>query len=154
MSFRRQLGSLQRTMPGGGMQMRQMARPLAGPQQNATGARAHGAVGARGNTVISLDRRPLDQRTGYGDPRMAVRQRPMAASMARTAVKQRRQNILFMLAGATGVTALLAAMTSGTAMKYAFVLSLCLLGGYIYLLAQSRRIEVPRMQREYWNRAA
>ncbi len=152
MSFRRQLTTLQRTMPGGGIQMRQMARPLAGSQQHGNGARAHGAGMARRDTVVSLDRRPVDGRAHYADPRVA-RQR-QAPSIARASVKQRRQNILFMLAGSTAVTGLLWMMTKAASIAYAFVLSLCLLGGYIYLLAQSRRVEVPRVSREYYNRAA
>jgi hypothetical protein len=157
MSFRRQLSTLQRTMPGGGIQMRQMARPLAGPQQHGPGARTHGAVSARRDTVVSLDRRPIDSRTHHGDqryadPRMA-RQRQQT-SMARASVKQRRQNILFLLAGSTAVTGLLWMMTKASSVAYAFVLSLCLFAGYVYLLAQSRKVDVPRVGREYYNRAA
>ena len=172
MSFRRQLTTLQRTMPGGGIQMRQMARPLAGPQQHGPGARTHGAVSARRDTVVSLDRLSIDSRTHYGesrygesrygdsrygdqryaDPRMN-RQRQQA-SMARAAVKQRRQNILFLLAGSTAVTGLLWMMTKASSVAYAFVLSLCLFAGYIYLLTQSRKVDVPRVGREYYNRAA
>jgi hypothetical protein len=160
MSFRRQLSTLQRTMPGGGIQMRQMARPLAGPQQHGPGARTHGAVSSGRDTVVSLDRRPIDSRSHHGDqrygdqryadprnadPRMA-RQR-QNASMARAAVKQRRQNILFMLAGSTAVTGLLWMMTKSASVAYAFVLSLCLFAGYVYLLAQSRKVDVPRVSR-------
>jgi Flp pilus assembly protein TadB len=117
--------------------------------------------------VVSLDRRPIDSRSHHGDqrygdqryadprnadPRMA-RQR-QNASMARAAVKQRRQNILFMLAGSTAVTGLLWMMTKSASVAYAFVLSLCLFAGYVYLLAQSRKVDVPRVSREYYNRAA
>jgi hypothetical protein len=151
MSFRRQLTTLQRTMPGGGIQMRQMARPLAGPQHHGAGVRSHGALG-RHDTVLSLDRQPMDGRMHYADPRVA-RQR-QASSMARASVKQRRQNVLFLLAGSTAVTGLLWMMTKSASVAYAFVLSLCLFAGYIYLLAQSRRVDVPRVGREYYNRAA
>ncbi len=149
-------------MPGGGIQMRQMARPLAGPQQHGPGARTHGAVSARRDTVVSLDRRPIDSRSHlgdqrysdqrYADPRLA-RQRQQT-SMARASVKQRRQNILFLLVGSTVVTGLLWMMTKATTVAYAFVLSLCLLAGYVYLLAQSRKVDVPRVSREYYSRAA
>lgn len=127
--------------------MRQMARPLAGQ----SGVRAHGAV--RRDMVATLDRRPADPRQGYADPRM-MRQRQNAA-MARASVKQRRQNILFLLAGTVGITGLLSMMTKTASVRYAFVLSLCLLGGYVYLLVQSRRVDATRgVQRQYWDRAA
>ena len=74
--------------------------------------------------------------------------------MARASVKQRRQNILFLLAGSTAVTGLLWMMTKATSVAYAFVLSLCLCAGYVYLLAQSRKVDVPRVGREFYNRAA
>ncbi len=149
MSFRRQLTTLQRTMPGTGIQMRQMARPLVGSPYaggHGAGMRSHGA-GARRDTVVAFDRRPYAT-----DPRL-VRQRQQV-SYARASLKQRRQNVLFLLAGSAAVTGLLWMMTKSASVAYAFVLSLCLFVGYVYLLAQSRRVDVPRAGREYYHRAA
>ena len=69
-------------------------------------------------------------------------------------MRQRRQNVLFLLVLSTVVTGFLAVATHATAMKFALAAAATLLVVYIYMLAQSRRIEDERSMREMWERAA
>jgi hypothetical protein len=159
-SFRRQLTSLQRSAPGMGMPpMRQMARPLAGPQQYARGpqqaqyprgyaqSRPVSTLYGYDQQAYAADRRPMRMHAGVQQPYSA----PVAS---RSAAKQRRQNILFMLGIATAASGLLMAVTTGPTMKYAFAFSACMLVGYVYLLSQTRRQELERTAYENWRRAA
>ena len=89
-SFRRQLSTLQRSVPGGAP-MRSMARPLAGPTRHgyAPGYRAPQQY-ARGNTVVSMDRSyRLDQPMAHRQLRTH-----QSAARSRSLAKQRRQNVL------------------------------------------------------------
>ncbi len=159
-SFRRQLSTLQRSTPGG-MPMRSMARPLAGPVRGyAPGYAPHHVQ--RSSTVVSIDRsgRAVGYEPRAGHDRSAPLQRravrsaydaPRAAS--RSLVKQRRQNVLVILAMATLAFGFLTATTAAQFARYAFVLSVCLLAGYLYLLVQIRRNEADR-GRDYWANAA
>lgn len=77
------------------------------------------------------------RRRAHGDA-TGGRGRP-AAPAQRTPAKQRRTNVLFMLA-ITSVCALFLAVTTGsTVMLYGFLLVFLALSGYIYLLGQSRQ---------------
>jgi hypothetical protein len=145
--FRRQLSTLQRTMPGRSMApMRSMARPLApspgrdrGVLRGDLGApsigRTHGAPvrapGHRNHRQVHVDRRS---------------QRQM--------VLQRRRNVLFMLTVFTAATLFLAFNTRSDVMIYAFVFSAISLSGYCYKLAQMRRNEDGRSVRTTYYRAA
>ncbi len=150
-SFRRQLSTLQRSVPGGGAGMRSMARPLAGPTRHgyAPGYRAPQQY-ARGGTVVSMDRSyRLDQPMARRQARthqVPVRSRSLA--------KQRRQNVLVILGIATVAFGFLSAATTAQFARYGLVLSICLLVGYVYLLVQIRRGEVVRGSYDSWQRAA
>jgi len=166
-SFRRQLSSLQRSTPGGNMaHMRSMARPL-------TSAPRPGAVRAVPSPGRSAYGPQSLQRTAAGRPAVGVadrydlrsvrpleRRAPAAQGQRRTtvarrsSVRQRRQNVLFLLVLSTVVTGFLAVATHATAMKCALAAAATLLVVYIYMLAQSRRIEDERSMREMWERAA
>jgi hypothetical protein len=150
-SFRRQLTSLQRSVPGSGVSpMRSMARPLAGsPTRPGYGpVQRTNSTQARRGGVVAVD--PYDMRTA----RAGQGQRRAAPARTTTAAKQRRQNILMGLLIATVGTGLLAFTTAASSMKYAFALSICLLIGYVYLLLQAKRSEDERSVRQYWHSAA
>jgi len=78
---------------------------------------------------------------------MAVRPIPVSASSAmpigRAEARRRRRDILFTLAGAVGITLLLALMLGGVAILCQLVAD-ALLGGYVYLLVQMRKTEAER----------
>ena len=148
-SFRRQLSTLQRSVPGGGAPMRSMARPLAGPTRHgyAPGYRAPQQY-ARGNTGVAMDRSyRLDQP-------MARRQLRTHQSASRSLAKQRRQNVLVILGMATLAFGFLTAATAAQFARYGLVLSVCLLAGYVYLLVQIRRSEMVRSSYDSYQRAA
>jgi len=65
--------------------------------------------------------------------------RQPAATAPRQPAKQRRSNVLFVLAISTACSLFLAVTTGSTVMWYAFVLALLALSGFIYMLAQSRQ---------------
>jgi len=73
---------------------------------------------------------------------------------ARSAMKRRRQNVLLTLGGAVVVSGLVGFGMGYGAMKLAFFGVLMLLGGYIYLLVQLRRVEEERAMRYAWSNAA
>ncbi len=156
-SFRRQLSSLQRTSPGG-MPMRSMARPLAGPTRHGY-APGYGAPQQlrRSSTVVSIDRSAGYDR-GYGYDRSVPLERRSArvqpvATRNRALVKQRRQNVLMILVMSSVAFGFLSFVTTAQFARYGLVLSVCLLGGYVYALVQMRRTELDR-SREYWPHAA
>jgi hypothetical protein len=160
-SFRRQLTTLQRSTPGGMAPMRQMARPLAGAprpgmQQRPGAPRSHalGYAQPQRRTAVAEMHRP-DLRAPMQQRRPAQRSHTMAAPVgARSDVRQRRQNILMMLVLSSAATGFLAAVTTASAVKYAFALSVCMLVGYVYLLTQVRRGVVDRSSRDFWQQAA
>jgi hypothetical protein len=63
------------------------------------------------------------------------------AARQKATVKQRRQNVLFLLVLITALSGLLVAAAHNTASKAALTVSACALVGYVYLLAQMRRSE-------------
>ena len=149
-SFRRQLTNLQRSVPGTGMApMRQMARPLAGaPRRPVQRTHADAYAAMHRSSVGQLDRRMLQ------DPYAAPRQMQRGQQAMRSSVKQRRQNILVMLALVTAASGFLCMVTTAMTVRYVFALGACLLVGYVYLLSQKRRVDQVRNANEYWHRAA
>lgn len=170
--FRRRLSTLQRTVPARGMSpMRSMARPLA-PSPARSGPRTHGGraaaprltdvsrasavtpmPGARQHRAVAAD---LGGRSPRPQP-AAVRRAPAAPARptnARERMRQRRQNVLFMLIAVTAATAFLAATTRNNMMVYAFVLAAVSLAGFCYKLVQIRRQGDMKAYGESWFRAA
>jgi hypothetical protein len=153
--FRRQLTKLQDSATPARGAVRTMGRPLAqsplsrpvangrpGQPTLRSGVSPRGAT----STVPARQVEPVQQTargrthgaaSGYrthGDP-TGERRRP---APRRDPAKQRRTNVLFLLAVSTVCTGFLALTTSATAMLYAFVLSLLALSGFVYMLIQSR----------------
>lgn len=142
--FRRQLVTLQRTVPARGMApMRGMARPLAPSsgrdravrrpdvRADLVGMPAMRSHGGRSHRPVRIDRRSQRQ-----------------------IVLQRRRNVLFSLTVLTAATLFLAFNTRSDVMIYAFVLSAVSLSGYCYKLAQLRRTEDVRSTHTTYYRAA
>jgi len=160
--FRRQLSTLQRTVPTRTMTpMRGMARPLApSPLQRpaATGrpgqmaARSHGGHGGHDRELAlggELRRRDRDH-TGS-----SMRHAPARGVSRREVIRRRRANVLFVLVMANVVTLFLAATTKSSSMVYAFALAFVSLCGYVYKLAQLRQYERSDAQYDgYWSHAA
>jgi hypothetical protein len=155
--FRRQLTTLQRTMPGGRAMapMRTMARPLVSSQGRQRpvvhtelrgeldpvgggGRSSHGAVARSHGTPVHAHHR-----------RVHVHRRSQ-----RQLVVQRRRNVVFMLTVFTAATLFLAFNTKSDVMIYAFVLSSVSLAGYCYKLAQLRHAEGVRSAHNTYYRAA
>lgn len=171
--FRRRLSTLQRTVPARGMSpMRSMARPLA-PAPARSGPRSHGgrpavaprlAEPARAASVTPIAGARQHRSAVAADPSARLhRPQPAAArrapapvrqSSARERMRQRRQNVLFMLVGVTAATAFLAASTRNSMMVYAFVLAAVSLAGFCYKLVQIRRQGDMKAYGESWFRAA
>jgi hypothetical protein len=154
--FRRQLSSLQRTVPTRGMAPRSMARPLVPAASRHSqvhrhvaapyaGQRAHGLTRPQGYAApagsAGLERRPA-----Y-DEHQHHRQAHVRRPSQREIVRRRRANVLFMLLVANAVTLFLLATTKGTFFVYAFALAFVSLCGYTYKLVQIRDLE--RDQRGY-----
>lgn len=158
--FRRQLSTLQRTVPTRSMTpMRSMARPLTqSPLQRpaATGRpavqRAHGFVAHDVSNTGELQRRE------YASNGHSLRgHRPQRARRIsqREVIRRRRTNVLFILVMATALTLFLAATTKSSAMVYAFAFSFVSLCGYCYKLAQLRQFEQDRNYNDaHWFNAA
>jgi hypothetical protein len=153
--FRRQLSTLQRTVPTRSITpMRSMARPLASsPLQRpaVTGRpgqmqRSHGLTHDISYTG-ELQRR---EHTAHGH-------RPQQARRIsqREIIRRRRTNVLFVLVAATGLTLFLAATTKSSGMVYAFAFSFVSLCGYVYKLAQIRQYDMDRQYGDaHWFNAA
>lgn len=168
--FRRRLSTLQRTVPARGMSpMRSMARPLA-PSPVRSGPRTHGGrpgaprlteasrstaampmPGARQHRPVAAEITARPQRPQPAAVRRAAAARP---SNPRERMRQRRQNVLFMLVAVTAATAFLAATTRNSMMVYAFVLAAVSLSGFCYKLVQIRRQGDTKAYGESWFRAA
>jgi hypothetical protein len=159
--FRRQLSTLQRTVPTRSITpMRSMARPLAssplqrpavtgrlGPVQSSHLQRSHGVPAQDMGYTGELQRR--EHTTGH--------HRPMPARRIshREIIRRRRLNVLFVLVMATGLTLFLAATTKSSAMVYAFAFSFVSLCGYCYKLAQLRQFDQDRYYSDaHWFNAA
>jgi hypothetical protein len=139
--FRRQLSTLQRTVPSRGMApMRSIGRPLtqapAGRSVARSSSRPSSGAASRGHLhVASLDRQP---------PVRAHAASAARRSSAREVRRRRRANVLFLLVAAFAVTLFLFATTKSDTMMYAFVLSFFSLMGYCYKLVQLRNDEFDR----------
>ena len=156
--FRRQLSTLQRTVPTRTMvPMRGMARPLT---QAPPAGRSHGHPGQVHRSAAapagrdhlygaSLDRRPAasvpTHHTQVHLHRVSQRQ----------LVRRRRANVLFTLVLAVAITGFLAATTDSRSMVYAFAIAFVSLCGYCYKLVQIRAYEQDRQYSEQnWFHAA
>jgi hypothetical protein len=157
--FRRQLSTLQRTVPTRSMTpMRSMARPLASSplQRPAVTARpgqmqrSHGLAHDPSYTG-ELQRRehtPTHTMRGY-------RPQPARRVSHREIIRRRRTNVLFVLLATTGLTLFLAATTQSSGMVYAFAFSFVSLCGYVYKLAQLRQYDIDRQYGDaHWFNAA
>ncbi len=150
--FRRQLSTLERTVPTRGVTpMRTMARPLAPSPLLRPAAGGRPATGAarlahhdREHHTGELARRSEQQLRRTGGH---VRARKISR---REVVRRRRANVLFVLALTTGVTLFLAATTQSSAMLYAFAFAFVSLCGYCYKLAQIRQYESDRTVETHW----
>ena len=161
--FRRQLSTLQRTVPTRNMTpMRSATRsfaPAPSPLQKPA-ITNHRARQTRSHTPPAgydrdlaytgeLERRPA--RGTHGHHRHVQAQRVSR----REIVRRRRTNVLFVLVVSTAVTLFLAATTKSHSMVYAFALAFVSLCGYCYKLAQLREFERDRQYSEAnWFNAA
>ncbi len=145
--FRRQLSTLQRTVPTRSMSpMRSMSRPLAqGPAQRqaapvrAAQTRSHTApAGYERDRAYTAEPQRRSDRDSSAQVRRSV---PARQVSRRELIRRRRTNVLFLLAGATVLTLFLAATTKSSAMVYAFAFAFVSLCGYCYKLAQLRQYE-------------
>lgn len=165
--FRKQLATLQRTVPARGVSpVRSMARPLApsprhGPSDTRpSGLRQHGhhaghhtqqhlaRSGSLHHVPVQRSTQP-GQRSHHGQ--VHVGRRPLTQ---REVVRQRRQNVLFVLVAATAGSAFLAFTTKNATLTYVFVLSAISLAGYCYKLVQLKRYQGVQAYGEDWFRAA
>lgn len=144
--FRRQLSTLQRTVPTRSMTpMRTMARPFAPNPLHKPAVTHRPSQGQRSHTPVhgydrdlgytgELERRlPRDQHDQRHMPGQRVSRREI--------IRRRRTNVLFVLATSVGLTLFLAATTKSQAMVYGFALAFVSLCGYCYKLAQLRQYE-------------
>lgn len=135
--FRRQLSTLQRTVPTRGMApMRSMARPLTQSPAARPAARqqtSRASLQPRAHAQVVNPRTPAHQRAARA-PR--VSQREM--------IRRRRTNVLFVLGMTTAVSLFLAATTGSSAMVYLFVASFVAVCFYCYKLVQLRSYEDDR----------
>ena len=157
--FRRQLSTLQRTVPTRTMvPMRGMARPLAqAPQERPV--TSHGSMhGHPGQVRRAIDQpsRPATGQRSHGDSTAGHhRQAHLHKVSQREAVRRRRANVLFVLVLTVGISGFLSATTHATPMVYAFALSFMSLCGYCYKLVQIRNTEMDRSYGEQtWFNAA
>lgn len=155
--FRRQLSTLQRTVPTRTMvPVRSMGRPLApsAPRPGMHGQpgqvrRAHHADPVGPAAYGSLERRP-----GPGQ-HPHHRQVHMHRVSQRELVRRRRMNVLFVLGLTVAVTLFLAATTKSELMVYTFAFSFVALCGYCYKLVQLRNEELDRQYSDrHWYHAA
>jgi hypothetical protein len=154
--FRRQLSTLQRTVPTRGMGAgRAMARPLVPTQARHSQVHRHVAPHpavphtqmlsrSTTNNTAGLERRPAySEHTHH-------RQAHLPRVTQRELVRRRRANVLFMLVIANAVTLFLLATTKANVFVYAFALAFVGLCGYCYQLVQIRDRELGRSQPDRW----
>ena len=133
--FRRQLSTLQRTVPTRGMApMRTIGRPLTQVPSSRTSGRAASPAANRSHLHVASLERPAPSRSH------AASRRPSPREVRR----RRRANVLFFLIVAFVGTLIAFAMTKTDVMMYAFVLSFFSLMGYCYKLVQLRNEELDR----------
>jgi hypothetical protein len=164
--FRRQLSTLQRTVPTRGITPMRTARPFAPSSissnplskpavthQRATVAqRSHGpAAGYDRDLALTGELERRVPRGGGAAPRHRAPQR----ISRRELVRRRRANVLFVLVVANALSLFLAATTKSQTMVYAFAFAFVSLCGYCYKLAQIRAYEYDRQHTEtHWFHAA
>lgn len=118
--FRRQLYSLENSGPRRSQnQLRGLSRPLAPNRSRHSGRLNH--------VTDSIVR-----------PQGARQHRPNMGLSPQAILRQKRQNLVVGLAGATAASLFLAFTTGATVMVYAFTISLLALVGYCYVLVQLR----------------
>jgi len=162
--FRRQLSTLQRTVPTRTMvPMRGMARPLTqAPQQRQA---MHGQPGpvrrspaqqpSRQTVQGASLQRSHGQQPQHADHTAGHRQMHLHKVSQREIVRRRRANVLFVLVLTVGITGFLAATTHANVLVYAFAFSFMSLCGYCYKLVQLRNNEMDRSYGEQtWFNAA
>jgi hypothetical protein len=155
--FRDQLSSLQRAIPGRGVAMRSMGRPLAqSPLRRpaATGRPGVRTAGRTHNGTMSSARlngsqpvrRPEPARTYDATPRARRHAGPPVPTRrpGRDALKRRRANVLFVLVLTVGCALFLAATTQSKAMVWVTGIAIVCLLGYVCLLGQMRHRDVRR----------
>ncbi|MEY2754150.1 MAG: hypothetical protein RJB65_508 [Actinomycetota bacterium] len=138
--FRRQLSTLQRTVPTRTMvPARGMARPL-------TQAPTHAPrnVGTRAHTGPIERPRLTHGRTDHAGHTQTHLHRVSRRELTR----RRRMNAMFVLASATVLTGFLAATTKATSMTWAFAIAFIATCAYAYKLAQLRAYELDRRANE------
>lgn len=147
--FRRQLSTLQRTVPTRGIApMRSIARPLTSANTARPAARqqqmARAAVRPRAHATVV-------------DPRVPAHHRSTRVQRVsqRELVRRRRSNVLFVLGLVTAASLFLAATTGSSAMVYLFVLSFVSTCFYCYKLVQLRSYETEQTDyaEQSWYRA-
>jgi hypothetical protein len=162
--FRRQLSTLERTVPTRAMApMRSIARPLApSPLQRPA---VTNRTGTMQRTHLTLPTHTRDQsvtgelarrsprepgtRSHTGHHKAQVQQ-----LSRRELIRRRRANVLFVLVAANTLTLFLAATTKSQSMVYGFALAFVSLCGYCYKLAQIRQYEQEARYGETWFNAA
>jgi hypothetical protein len=167
--FNRQLSSLQRSVPTRGLTpMRSIARPLAqSPMSRPAAPGRPGQMYRSGLSVAGSGRPqqgPAPVRRVHGEPGMTRvhgesqhRQAQVHRGMsARSELRRRRANVLFVLLITTVTTLFLAATTHTSFMMYAFALSFLSLCGYCYKLVQLKQYEQQQntFHDSTWFRAA
>jgi hypothetical protein len=151
--FRRQLSTLQRTVPTRGVSpMRSMARPLApAPQRQHAPSRSHRTVVHRDEpmreSVGQMERRPVDSTRSHH------RQMHMPRISQREVQRRRRANVLFVLVMANVCALFLAVTSNSKAMTYVFALAFVSLFGYVAKLVQIRN-QQSAGQYDTWFNAA
>lgn len=143
--FRRQLSTLQRTVPTRSITpMRSMARPLTSSPLQRPAATGRPGQMQRSHGLTSHDYTGELQRREHGHSARSHRPQPARRISHREVIRRRRANVLFVLAMGTAVTLFLAATTKSSAMVYAFAFCFVSLCGYCYKLAQLRQYEHDR----------
>jgi hypothetical protein len=157
--FRRQLSTLQRTVPTRTMvPMRSMARPLAPSQQRTAPAHRtthqhRTAAPAQAPRAERMHGASLERRPAAGQ--QAHRQTHVHRVSQREMIRRRRANVLFVLGMSTAVSLFLLATTKAHTMAYLFALSFVSLCGYCYKLVQIKAYETDRTYGEQnWFNAA
>lgn len=141
--FRRQLSTLQRTMPTRAVSpVRSMARPLA-----PSALERSGRVRYPSASPVAADYEALDQPQSGGLQRRHDRDAMVGGHRhahgrrvsRRELIRRRRANVLFALVTATLLTLFLAATMQSSLMLYLFAATFVSLCGYVYKLAQIRQ---------------
>jgi hypothetical protein len=147
--FRRQLSTLQRTVPTRGVSpMRSMARPLS---QAPTPSRVHHTT-LRADTLDRAHTHGLERRPQPGH-HAGHRQMHVPRVSQRELVRRRRANVLVGLIVANAITLFLAATTASDAMIYAFVVCAVALFGYCAKLVQMRNQQAGPSYDTWFNAA-